>query len=255
MRGRPGRGGVVYHAPVTRIAWALLWILLSAGAARAGEASETVVIGFIADQADQQVGRAVMAEAYRRIGVAVDFRGFEAARALEASRSGEVDAELNRIAGLDRSFPELIQIPIPVSAIRGAAFSRRYRFPVRSWRSLKPYRIGIVRGTIFAEQGTAGMDVRAAATSDELVRWLAEDVVDVGVMPRVVGHAAVRRSGERDVEELEGVLETLLIYHYVNVRRADLAERLEPVLKEMLIDGTTRRLLDEATARLVGDAS
>ncbi|MDJ0848943.1 MAG: transporter substrate-binding domain-containing protein [Myxococcota bacterium] len=232
----------------------VLAVLLFGGAAAASQPPEAVVVGFVPDQADQQVGRAVMAEAYRRLGVEATFRSFDAAGALEASRSGEVDAELNRIGGIDQSFPELIQIPIPVNIIRGVVFSRRYRFPVRSWRSLKPYRIGIVRGSLFAEQGTVGMDVRAAASSDELVRWIADDEVEVGVLPRIVGQAALREAGIDDVHELDGVLETLLIYHYVNVRRADLATRLEPVLKEMLLDGTTRRLLGEAQERVLGSA-
>jgi polar amino acid transport system substrate-binding protein len=237
-----------------RVICALLGIALLAGAARA-EDPETIVVGFIAGQADQEAGRAVMEEAYRRIGVAATFRPFGAAAALEASRSGEVDAELHRIAGIDRSFPELVQVPIPINFVRGAAFSRKYRFPVRSWNSLDPYRIGIVRGIVFTEEGTAGMDVRVADDHDQLVRWIAEDEVDLGVVPRTAGHAAIRRSGHDDIHELDGLLETLLLYHYLNVRRADLAHRLEPVLKEMLLDGTTRRLLDVANARLMGDAS
>jgi hypothetical protein len=232
----------------------MLAFALAGGSVHAGEPAETVVVGFIDNETDQQVGRAVISEAYRRIGVAVSFRPFEAATALEASRSGEVDAELHRIGGMDRSFPELIQVPIPINFIHGAAFSRKYRFPIQSWSSLKPYRIGIVRGILFAEQGTAGMDVRIARDHDELVRWIAEDEVAVGVMPRIAGYTAIRRGGYADVHELDGLLETLLLYHYVNVRRADLASRLEPVLKQMLLEGTTRRLLDEASELILKDA-
>ncbi len=237
-----------------RVFLLLFAVSVPAGPAPAAEPAGEVVVGFIADEAHQQAGRSVMAEAYRRIGLSATFRPYEAAAALEASRSGEVDAELNRIGGIDRSFPELIQVPIPVNVIRGVVFSRKYRFPIRSWRSLKPYRVGIIRGSLFAEQGTVGMDVRAAANSEELLRWIARDEVDVGVMPRIVGQTAIRRVGLEGIEELDGVLETLLIYHYVNERRPELAERLEPVLKAMLLDGTTRRLLDQAYVRMVGGA-
>lgn len=35
---------------------------------------------------------------------------------------------------------------------------KKYRFPITGWHSLRPYKIGIVRGILFAEQQTVGMD-------------------------------------------------------------------------------------------------
>ena len=85
----------------------------------------------------------------------------------------------------------------------------------------------------------------------ELVTWIRDQKVDVGVMPRISGKLAIRESGASKIKQLEGVLETLLLYHYVHKSNADVAERLAPVLKAMLLDGTTRRLRAEVYDKLL----
>ena len=72
-------------------------------------------------------------------------------------------------------------------------------------------------------------------------------------MPRISGLVALRESERADVKVMKGVLETLLSYHYLHRSRADLLPRLSTVLKEMLLDGTTKRLRKEAYAKLLGD--
>ena len=214
---------------------------------------EVLVIAHIPGSADAHAGRAVLEEAYKRLGIAVEFRGFSAAAALEASNSGEADAELQRIDGISRTFKNLVQIPIPVNYIQGLAFSQQYNFPVKGWYSLKPHRIGIVKGILFAERGTEGMDVAVAATYAELIGWIEKGRVDVGVMPRIGGLLAIKRSGAKRCREMAGILETFLVYHYVHRSHADLVGRLGPILKEMLLDGTTREIREAAYKKLLED--
>lgn len=74
------------------------------------------------------------------------------------SSEGKVDAELQRIDGISNKYPDLVPVPIPINIIQGTVFSKKYRFPITGWHSLRPYKIGIVRGILFAEQQTVGMD-------------------------------------------------------------------------------------------------
>ena len=216
---------------------------------------EPFVIAHVQDSVDQLAARAVLAEAYRRLGMKVEFRAMPAATALEASNGGKVAAELQRIDGIQRRFPNLVQVPIPVNYIQGLAFSRDYNFPIRGWHSLRPHRVGIVKGILFAERGTEGMQVSVAKDHAELVEWIRTEKVDVGVMPRISGLLAIQESGATKIKELEGVLETLLLYHYLHKSNADIAKQLGPILKAMLLDGTTRRLRAEAYARILGKAN
>ena len=231
----------------------LLLLLVLCGSVAAEETPQPVVIAYIADSVDHHTGRAVLEEAYERLGIPVTFRGFQADEALAASNGGEVDGELQRIDGIQHRFKNLVQVPIPLNYIQVVAFSKAYRFPILGWHSLKPYTVGIVEGIQFAERGTEGMDVRVAKTYPELMTWVDEGEVDVGVVPRISGLVALRRSTHPEVKEMQGVLETLFAYHYLHRSRADLKPRLSKVLKAMLLDGTILRLRKETHARLLGD--
>jgi len=236
-----------------RLVLVLSLLAVGAGAWRSATAEEPLVIAYVEDSVDHVAAKAVMEEAYERLGVEVEFQGFEAAEALKASSSGRVGAELQRIDGIQRRFPSLLQVPIPINYIQGMAVSKKYNFPVLGWHSLQPYRVGIVKGILFAERGTEGMDVKVAETYPELIRWIDDGTVDVGVMPRISGLDALNQSGKEDVREMDGILETLLAYHYLHVSRADLKKRLSVVLKEMLLDGTTQRLRKAAHAKILGE--
>jgi len=45
-------------------------------------------------------------------------------------------------------------------------------------------------------------------------------------------------------------LETLFLYHYVHNSRLDLVESLTPVLKQMLLNGETKRIHEQAIATM-----
>ena len=116
-------------------------------------ALETIIANGVEGSADAKAGFAVVREAYKQIGYEIDMKWLPGATALERSNSGEVDAELQRIDGISRKFPNLIQVPIPINFLQGSVFATNVSFPVTGWYSLKPYRIGIVKGIIFAKQG------------------------------------------------------------------------------------------------------
>jgi uncharacterized protein YfbU (UPF0304 family) len=70
-------------------------------------------------------------------------------------------------------------------------------------------------------------------------------------MPRINGLNEIRLGKFSELKELPGVLETLFLYHYLHKSKANLKPKLAMELKQMLLDGTTRRLRAEAYKRLL----
>jgi polar amino acid transport system substrate-binding protein len=234
-----------------RFGWQVFSIFLVLSLALNAVAQDSpVVIATVGNSADVPAGKAVIREAYSRIGVEVEFSSYSAAEAIATSNSGVVSAELQRISGISQDYENLVQIPIPINIIQGAAFSIKYRFPISGWHSLRPYRIGIVRGIVFAERPTSGMNVSVANGYEELILMLENDEVDVGVMPRIQGLAAIHSAGNTEIVEMDGILETLFLYHYVHNSRLDLVESLTPVLKQMLLKGDTKRIREHVIAAM-----
>ena len=227
----------------------LLFALLFPGPALASE--PVVVIAVVENSADAIASKAVMERAYGQLGIPVEFRFYPAAEALAASNGGETGAELARIDGIGQVFENLLQVPIPINIIQGIAFSKKYRFPVTGWHSLRPYRIGIVKGIIFAEQQTVGMERLIFNDYQELIQAMNDDLIDVGVMPRVEGLKAISSGKNVNIFEMEGILETLFLYHYVHASRSELVDQLIPVLKKMLLAGETRKTHEEVLAAVL----
>ena len=198
---------------------------------------------------------AVLREAYTQLGYDIDVRYYHAHTALTQSNAGLVDGELQRIGGIARRYENLIQVPIPVNYLHGVAFTTDAEFSVRGWFSLKPYRIGIVKGIIFAEQGTRGMNVRAAESYEQLMEWLDAGEIDVAIMPRMSGLAALKARPDSRIRELPGVIETLFVYHYLNTKNEHLVPGLQRELKAMLLNGTMRKIRDETYAELLAIGS
>lgn len=217
----------------------------SLGSQSAVAREDAMVIAEIENSVDGEIARKVLKMAYGELGVPVEFRAFSADEALKQSNTGQVDAELQRIHGISEDFENLVQIPIPINVLHGSAYSIKYRLPITGWHSLRPYRIGVARGIVFSERYTRHMEVVTADGYLDLFPLLHAGEVDVVVLPRLVARHYLMESNDSTVQEMEGVLETLFLYHYVHRSRADVAERLTPILKKMLLNGESARIRSE----------
>lgn len=231
--------------------WHISLFFISLLLASAVQAEKRFHISGVEGSSDSVAAFEVVKEAYQRLGYEVEIHWFAGAEALKKSSSGQMDAELQRIDGLSKKFPDLVQIEIPINFLQGAVFTTGSTFEILSWHSLKPYRIGLVKGIIFAEQGTEGMNVTHAESYQQLFDYLKDGTVEVAVMPRINGLHAIKKLNAEGIVEVDGTLETLFLYHYVHKRHKDLVPELEKVFKAMLVNGTTRKMRTSAYETLL----
>ena len=209
-----------------------------------------------AETADARAAAAILTEAYGRLGIEIEVEYLNGKLALARADSGLYDGDVQRIDGIARRFPNLIQVQIPVNYLEGVAFTNRSDTDVSGWHSLRVYRVGIVKGILFAEEGTQGMEVSRVASNEQLVELLAENRIDLAVMPRISGLVAAQVPKEvsenrSDIQASGAVLETLFLYNYLNARHENLVPQVERVLKQMLLEGTTKRIRHEVYSGLL----
>ena len=216
-------------------------------------AQDTVHIAGVEQSPDSEATVVIIGEAYRRIGIEMEVEWLGGLEALEASNSGELDGELQRIDGINRAWPNLVQVGIPVNYLVGTAFSKNHNFAIDGWISLESYSLGIVEGIIFAEQGTQGMDVTAVDTYGNLFDMLEQDQIDVAVAPGINGQVLIQQLEGTAIKEMEGILEILFLYHYVSRGNEHLVPRLEEELKVMLLDGTILEIRDRVYQELLAE--
>jgi ABC-type amino acid transport substrate-binding protein len=227
--------------------------LLANLTARCAEPEDVLVFSTIERFPDTLAGARVLEEAYRRLGIEIRIEELSGTEALRQSNAGLVDGEVGRIDGASKQFTNLVQVAIPISYMQGAVFSKDPDLHLVGWHSLRPYRVGRVEGVLFSEQGTRGMNTVVADDYEELIELLQQDKVDVVVAPYLNGQLAIQAYEGADDLQLNGVLESYLLYHYLHSKHRDLVPAVEKVLKAMVKDGTTTDILHEYVEELTGE--
>ncbi len=197
------------------------------------------------------ISEAVLREAYKKIGIDIKTIILPAERSLHTSNAGDTDGEINRIRGIENKYPNLRMVSISVNILEGIVFTKGLQIKITDWNSLKPYRIGIRRGTKFAERGTEGMNVNTISSNEQLFGMLNKGRHEVIVAARLEGLKQVKKLNLKDVFAVEPPLVTLKLYHYLHKKHIDLLPQIQSVLKKMADEGRIETIRKETIEKLI----
>lgn len=191
------------------------------------------------------VATRILTEAYGRLGITLDVISMPGERSLVSANTGVTDGELYRKGDIANQYPNLRIVPVPLMRYEIVAFCRCKPFVIKDWNSLKPYRIGYIKGIKIVEQNTAGMDVEAVGTLRQAFTKLELGRSDIVLTNRVTGIAALRDQQLKDVITLSPALASFEVYHYVFKGHEELVPKLTEVLRKMEKDGTMEKIQRE----------
>ncbi len=228
------------------------WIVaLLFGSCAAVFAQPPLRIARIENIPDQFVGGEILKVVYGRLNIPIELVDLPAKRALMESSEGRLDGEVHRNIMVQTQYPTLVMIRPALNYIEPSVFSKKERFEVKGWDSIKTYNIGIVRGVGTSEDGTKGMkSVQAVNTLDQLMLMLADDRVDIAVSDSFSGLAVLKKLGlENRVRLLTPPLQKNEIYHFLHEKHRDLIPKVEQTLSEMKASGELERLRKQIIER------
>jgi polar amino acid transport system substrate-binding protein len=188
------------------------------------------------------IAELVLREAYRRLGRTLVVHQLPGERSLVYANEGKMDGELYRKLGLDRDYPNLAIVPVPLLTFELVIFTRGTSFVVNGWDSLRPYTMGFVRGNKIAQENTKGMKVEQVPTMHQAFEKLMMGRTDLVLGHRASGMAVVRSQKLEGITVLEPPLASFPVYHYVNRKHEALVPELTRVLKQMQADRTIERI-------------
>lgn len=192
----------------------------------------------------------ILKEAFHRIGKSVEIVFTPTERSLVDVNAGLLDGELNRIEGMEQSFPNLVRVPEPNMTMHFVAFSKK-PFHIDGWRSIESLHIGIVRGWKILENNTRDfLHVNLVPTETELFNMLEKDRIDVALYSMLTGYEQLNNRGFDGIQHLEPPLASRDMFLYLHKSRADLVQPVAEALKAMKQDGTYERILTETTSHL-----
>ena len=180
--------------------------------------------------------------AYKKLGIEIEIHRLPGARSILQVDRGELDAELMRIKGMEKTFNNLVPVNIHLMYMQVAAFSRLKNISLQSWQDLKPHKIAYELGFKLLENNTKGMNVIKTNDPHHAFRLLNEDKVEIVIDLKLDGMSYIKHKGLKDVKVIEPALKTFAVFHYVHNKHKNLVPNLEQALVSMHESGESAKI-------------
>lgn len=191
----------------------------------------------------------IVKEAFIRLDIIVDIPFLPAERSIMAANSGLHDGELNRIEGMERLYPNLVRVPESNMDFKFVAFSKKKVFETTDWSTLRPLRVGFIKGWKILEQNMKDHpNIIFVNSAEQLFRQLDKEHIDIALYGELVGHAQLKKMDITNYRVLSPPLATKKMYMYLNKRHEALVPKVAEALKSMKNDGTYDRIVKQTTA-------
>ena len=174
----------------------------------------------------------LLKEVYKKLNLQVSFVYLPGERSLALSNSGDLDGEVARQAGIEKNYPNLIRVNVPLQTVTLFAYSKNPAITVTDSQSLKPYRIGYLRGVKAIEKQFADFHLEAVTTIEQAFTMLAHNRVDIVISGDEAGAIGNLPLAEMEIKKLMPAVHQFSIYHYLNKKHQDLIPALERILAE-----------------------
>lgn len=195
-------------------------------------------------------GEQLLKDAYAQLNIEIRIKEYPGERSLVMANTAKTDGELGRIAGMEKQFPNLVMVPVPLMHLSVSAYSNQNIF-VTSFSDLKKYRIGFVAGTKIVENFTDGFPNRLGVSRpDQLFEMLLLGRIDVAIDMTEDGLIVLQVAKYKTIKAVSPALAEGDIYHYLNKKHADLVPKITKVLQEMSDQGVIKKRQEEFLAKI-----
>jgi len=198
-----------------------------------------------------QICSQVLVEAYERIGITAEINLVPAKRSLIMSNSGLSDGEVVRIKGTEKKYTNLVPIRPKICTTEVRVYVKQGKeFEVTGWESLRPYKIGIMRGHLYAVKGTQGMDAIQGNSNEALFGMLDKGRVDVVIAQVPDALHAISHLKLQGIVGLEPTIMSMPMYHFLHKKNSALVPEIERALDEMISEGRLTEINDLFISKL-----
>ncbi len=150
--------------------------------------------------------------------------------------------------------PNLVRVPVSIYTTNVVVFTKDKQFPVKGWDSLKPHKIGILRGIALIDAKTNGFNRQVVNSPVSLFKLLFAERVDVAVFMHLDGLAILKKANLHDsIKFLSPPLMKLKLYHYLHKKNKYLVPKLEKILAAMEKSGELKQIVKQAKEKAFSD--
>lgn len=175
----------------------------------------------------------IVVKVYKALNIDIEILNLPGERALFASNAGQTDAELCRIAGLTKSYPNLVQVEPALESIIIVAVSLDPDVTFHDVQSLQGYSLGSVRGMKAAENYFQLYNIQYVYDYLQVVKLLNEGLIDFAILPLNDVLLAQAKMPEKNFIIHQPPLFVHQLHHYVHKRHQDLLPALQTEINKL----------------------
>lgn len=212
----------------------MLWFCLAASPSAWADSNKLVFSSI--DSVHGEKATALLQEAYARLGYDVSSVILPAARCLVATETGAVDGEVLRTKRVEKRFPNLIRIDVPLHTTRIAAFTCSPDIEVTGWESIEDYHVGIRTGISYLELATRDFTkVTKRIRPEHLFEQLSQGRIEV-VIANPEEADAYKALNPDTCITMRHIMAEFPLYHYLNKKNAHLVPEITHILRQLQQD-------------------
>jgi polar amino acid transport system substrate-binding protein len=202
---------------------------------------------------EQEVGRIVIPQIYKNIGINVTVTPLPAQRAQFVANTGEKDGEIMRIWSYGDENIETIRVPTPYYYLETMPFSLKERqLDIRDKNDLKKYKLAKVRGVKHTNNITKGMNnVYEMTSTENMFKMLINGIVDVALTNTLDGKLTLERLGYGNIEYSIKPLAVLPLYHYINKKHKALVPVINQEILRIRENGELKAMINRAEQQVI----
>jgi len=204
--------------------------------------------------AEQEIGRIVLPQIYKNIGLEISITPLPGKRAQnEAAKGSNFHGEIMRIFTYGNENPNTIRVPTPYYYLETMAFVKvDSTLDIREAKDLKNMRIAKVRGVKHTNNITAGLsNVYDSNTTEKILKQVATGFVDVALTNTIDGKLILNEHGIKNVKPTNMPLATLALYHYIHKDNAHLVDKIDDEIKRLKKNGQLAQMIKEAESTIL----
>ncbi|MES9938784.1 MAG: transporter substrate-binding domain-containing protein [Sedimenticola sp.] len=221
----------------------VVFLILLLGVPGVSVADNNVTVAARAVSPLNAITKPVVEEAYRRIGLNVEFVHFAGNRSIIEANAGKTDGEVSRLRFVLKKFTNLRIVPAPLFSSDLVAITNDPRIEISDWKSLSPYKtVAPESFRLVWNRLKSHNDAHKVSNTLEALGRLLNDQAKVAVVNRYEADRMMVVFQFSNPMIKTSLLESHPIYHFVHKKNEHLVPGLTRALEEMTRDGTLERI-------------
>jgi hypothetical protein len=202
---------------------------------------------------EQEVGRIVLPQIYKNIGIEITVTPLPGQRAQLVATTGEKDGEIMRIWTYGIENDQTIRVPTPYYYLETMPFSlKERRIAIIDKDDLKKYKLAKVRGVKHTNNITKGLnDVYVMNSTENMFKMLQKGMVDIVLTNTLDGKLTLDRMGYENIEPTSQPLAVLPLYHYIYKEHAALVPLINQEILRLQESGELKNLIEQAEKSII----